>query len=98
MSNLAVANEILRQIKAADKWFLGAVAAKNMLGGENELRFNIGRNPKVSYAKVIIELDVGADLYNVVVGRVRKGAWKEIERVEGVFCDQLVPVLDGIIG
>ena len=38
------------------------------------------------------------DTYTVVGGRVHKGEWKTLDVVEGVYFDQLVDVIDGMVG
>ncbi len=43
---------------------------------------------------VRIAYDEGDDLYNIHFGHWRNRQWKNIETIEGVYCDQMVDVID----
>lgn len=47
---------------------------------------------------VYVQYDEGQDLYNVIFAKIRKYEWVEQERVEGVFFDQLVEIIDRRVG
>jgi len=102
-----VGKEILRQIKALDKWALPAWGAKNyvvddagvdMKGNKHDgyLRFDVN-GTKLKRGKVIIYLAPN-DTYSVVFGRVRGLDWKELKRVDMVYNDQLVEIIDNYVG
>ena len=38
------------------------------------------------------------DLYNVEFGRIRKDEYKVDKKIEGVYVDQLVELIDGQVG
>ena len=97
MSNLETATIIRDQINAGDRRFFLCVAANKFLGGENMLQFNIGRNPKISNAKVRITLDP-SDTYTVEIFKIRKFEVKTIVKIEDVYCDMLADVLNSEIG
>lgn len=99
--------EILRQIKAIDKWALAAWAAKNfvvsdagvdMKGNPYDayLKFKVN-GPKLKRGTVIIYLTPNDD-YTVVFGQVRGADWKELKRVDMIYFDQLVEVIDQYVG
>lgn len=94
-----IARTILEQIKANDVYALMAYGAKNFvahnandkkLGG---VQFDVnGLNFK---GRVTIEL-VFDDTYTITFGKVINCEWKEVKKVEGVYCDMLVGILDFI--
>lgn len=97
MTDMTVAKTILAQIKALDKWAIGAWGVKDLVGGENYLAFKTSGMVKwKGYVK--IEYDYGADLYNIEFYRIRKMEVKVDKRVEGVYADMLVEIIDGQVG
>lgn len=102
-----VGKEIFRQIRTMDKWAFAAWGAKNyvvddigkdMQGNRHEgyLRFDV-KGTKLKRGKVIVYLAPN-DTYTVVFGRVRGADWKELKRVDNVYVDQLVEVIDTYVG
>jgi hypothetical protein len=96
---MSVAKTILAQIKAQDFWALGAWAAKQYvaLADNAGVQFKVNC-PKLKHGIVKIVLDEGADLYNVHFMKVWGGKLTVNEVIEGVYCDQLVQVIDNRLG
>lgn len=94
---MQIAQTILNQINCADRCAMMAWGAKNLVAMEKGLKFkSSGMVKKKCY--VLVELDEGADLYDVSFCRIRKYEWIVDKKVEGVFSDQLVDVIDGWVG
>lgn len=92
-----IANTIIQQIKATDFWSLGAWGAQKYVALPDGVRFKI-RTPRVrSGGYVEIRLDEGLDLYNVRVIRVHGTTITELDSATGIYCDQLVEIIDGMI-
>jgi hypothetical protein len=86
MSNVEVAQEILRQLGGHRMAVM--TGAKNMLAIDNGVSFRIGRNDKrVNYVK--IEL-TPMDVYNVEYGYIRGTKYTVRAREEGIYNDMLV--------
>jgi len=47
---------------------------------------------------VLVTYQIGSDDYRIQVGKHRNFEWKEKLDVEGVYCDQLFPILDNLFG
>lgn len=94
---MSVANTILGQIKALDKWALGAWGAKDLVAMNDGLKFKTGGMVRWK-GYVYVKYDEGQDLYNVIFGRIRKYEWKVDKEVNGVFVEDLVRVIDGQVG
>ena len=92
MANLQVAETILQQL--GGRKFLVMTGAKNLVGGERTLSFQIGRN-KTSGNGVMITL-TQSDTYSVELIRVAKsqGIIKRtvLARHEDIYNDQLQEV------
>lgn len=82
-----VPNEILRQLGGIK--FSVMTGAKNYVGSENSLSFQIGKN-KSKANKVIITLTPD-DLYTVEFGHfsMSKLEYKTLQKTEGIYCDTL---------
>lgn len=95
---MSVAREILNQIKAFDRFALPAWGAKDFVALSNEggIRFKTSGLCKWK-GFVTVKYDHGSDLYNLEFGRVRKYEYKVDKTYEGVYCDQLVELIDGIV-
>jgi hypothetical protein len=94
---MQIANIILQQIKATDFWALGAWGAKEMVAMKDGLKFKTSGMVKWK-GYVYIQYDEGQDLYNIIFAKIRKHEWKEEKRIEGVYFDQLVELIDGKVG
>lgn len=92
-----VANTIVAQINAQDKYALTSWGTKNKLAFKDGIQFDV-RGSK-HRGRVIIALDKGRDLYNIEIGKVVPGPdWKSIKKVSGIDVGNLVKTLDGLIG
>ena len=92
-----VAKEILRQIKAIDRWALGAWGAKNLVAGENMLKFKTGGMVKWK-GWVMIEYDYGKDLYNLKFYKIRGTKVNYTKEIDGVYAEDLVRLIDEVVG
>jgi hypothetical protein len=94
---MSIAKNILEQIKAIDVWALGAWGAKELVAMNDGLKFKTSGMVKWK-GYVYIQYNEGQDLYDVIFAKIRKYEWKEQERVEGVYFDQLVEIIDRRVG
>jgi len=59
---------------------------------ENTLQFKVqGRHFN---GHVRISYDEGCDLYNIYFGHWRNRKWENIETFDGVYCNQMVDIID----
>jgi hypothetical protein len=92
-----VANTILAQINAQDKYALTSWGTKNKVSSESGIQFDVKGSKH--RGRVVIALDKGRDLYNIEIGKVVPGPkWKSIKKVSGIDVENLVKTLDGLIG
>jgi hypothetical protein len=89
MSDMTVANEILRQL--GGNRFKALVGAKNFVGGDNMLMFQVGTGAKNKINKVRITL-TPADLYNIEFFYIRGVNVKIIAKHEGIYNDMLADI------
>ena len=96
MTDMTIATTILSQIKALDHMALFAWGFKNGVGLDDGLQFDV--NGIKFRGKVIIKLNA-MDLYDITFGRMnRKTLEFDVKHTaEGVYCDQLVEILDHYI-
>jgi hypothetical protein len=95
MSNIAT---IIRdQIRAMDRNAMMAWGSKELVAMRDGLKFKTSGMVKWK-GYVYVQYDEGQDLYNVIFAKIRKYEWIEQERVEGVFFDQLVEIIDRRVG
>ena len=102
---LEVANTIRQQLNSIDRRALFAWGAHQFAGSDATdnglpfLQFQVKNNPKVKgTARVKISLN-GKDLYNIEVFKVdSKYNIKYIKQLEDVFAEDLVSVIDEILG
>lgn len=103
-----VAQTILSQIKAIDRRALPAWGAKDFVSSSSAANIGgvkVGHNGYLQMTvrggkfmgKIIIGLS-GLDLYDIAAFKIRLAEVKLVKHVEGIYADQLVEVLDGIIG
>jgi hypothetical protein len=91
-----IAQTILSQIKALDPMALFAWGAKDLINMENGLKFKTtGITPYKGY--VYIKLN-GKDLYDIQFFKVRNLEVKTDKVVEDVYAEDLVRVIDGVVG
>ena len=97
MSDMTIAKTILSQIKAIDYWAMGAWGAKNLVAKKDGLQFKSSGMVKWKGIVQVIYDEV-LDLYNLEFGRIRKYEYKIDKKIEGVYVDQLVELIDGQVG
>lgn len=105
---MQISTTILDQIKTLDHWALGAWGARQfvtinpgpstpeigpVLGG---VSFKI-KTPKYMKGVKVLVYYTADDLYNIRVCRIINFNITEIKTVTGIYCDQLVEIIDGII-
>ena len=94
---MTIAKTIINQIQSIDNWAFGTWGAKNLVAMPDGLKFQ-SSGMTAWKGHVYIQYDEGQDLYNIIFGKIRKSVWKEQNRIEGVFCDQLVELIDRQVG
>ena len=94
---MTVAQIIRDQIRAIDRFALGAWGAKDMLNMGNGLKFKTSGMVKWK-GYVYVKYDEGNDLYNIDFFRVRGADVKYDRCVEGVFVEDLVRSIDEQVG
>lgn len=96
LTDLTIARTIISQIKALDHMALFAWGFKNGVGLEDGVQFDV--NGLKFKGKVIIKLN-GMDLYDITFGRMNRKTFEfDVKHTaEGVYCDQLVEILDHYI-
>jgi len=94
---MTVAQTILAQIRAIDIWAMGAWGARDLVAMTDGLKFKTTGTVKWK-GYVYVKYDYGRDLYDVIFARLRKMAWVEDEKVEGVYVEDLVRIIDSRVG
>ena len=93
---MSVAKTVHSQIKTLSPWALPAWGAKELVALENGFQF---KSSGVVKNKGIIQIRLnGSDLYDVTFGKVRKFKYKEIKKVTDVFVEDLIGVIDEMVG
>lgn len=90
-----VAETIRNQIRALDKWALGAWGAKDFVGDDKSLTFTV-RGGKFK-GRVRITLNM-FDYYDIMLFKVRKADVNVVEKLDNVPVENLVFALDRRIG
>lgn len=92
-----IATTIRDQIKTISFWALGSWGARQLQALEHGFAMHV-RGPKIlTGGYVEINLN-GLDLYDITLYRIRKAERKEVASMENVYAEDLVNVLDGMIG
>ena len=94
---MSVAVVIRDQIRALDRMALFAWGAKDFLNMGDGLKFKTSGMVRWK-GYVYIKYDAGADLYNVDFFKIRNTDIKYTERLEGVYAEDLVRIIDGVVG
>lgn len=96
MTNTVIAQTIIGQIQATDMLALFAYGARNVTAMDNGVMFRVNGLKFSGIVKIIL---TGMDDYTITLGKfIKKTLEFEIKHVEeGVYCDQLVVVLDSLI-
>jgi hypothetical protein len=95
-SNPGVAKTILNQIRTLDPSALMAYGYRACFYEDNSITFKVnGSKCKRAYVKISLNF---MDTYDIEVFSFRKSGFdmvkKELGKSEGIYCDQLVEVLD----
>lgn len=91
-----VAKTILNQIKAIDAHAMLAWGAKDFVCTSKGLQFRVGGLAKFK-GLVHVRYNEGNDLYDIEFFKIRKGMPEVVKKVEGVFWDWLVDVIDATV-
>ena len=94
--NFGIAGVVYSQIKTMSPWAMAAWGAKELVVLKDGIQFKSSGMVK---NKGIIQVKLnGSDLYNVTFGKVRKFKYKEIKKVTEVFVEDLIGVIDEMVG
>ena len=95
-NNFGTAGVVYSQIKTMSPWAMAAWGAKELVVLKDGIQFKSSGMVK---NKGIIQIKLnGSDLYNVTFGKVRKFKYKEIKKVTDVFVEDLIDVIDEMVG
>lgn len=94
---MQIAKTILDQIKGLDKMALHAWGAKDMVAMNDGLKFKTSGMVRWK-GWVYIKLDPARDLYDIDFFKIRKYEVKYTKRIEGVYFDQLIELIDEVVG
>jgi hypothetical protein len=92
-----VAQIILSQIKQLDPMALFAWGAKDLINMGDGLKFKSSGTVKWK-GYVYIKYDEGQDLYNIDFFKIRKYELVYTDQLEGVFAEDMVRLIDGVVG
>ena len=94
--NFGIAGVVYSQIKTMSPWAMAAWGAKELVALKDGIQFKSSGMVK---NKGIIQVKLnGSDLYDVTFGKVRKFKYKEIKKVTDVFVEDLIDVIDEMVG
>jgi len=96
MSN-TVAKTIRDQIVAQDRMAMWAWGAKDLVAHSNGLSFK-SSGLATWKGTVFVQYNEGTDDYTVEFFKIRKAEKKVTKTFNGVYCDQLVQVIDSVVG
>lgn len=88
---------ILSQIKALDSRAMMAWGARDLVNMGDGLKFKTSGLVKWK-GYVYIKYDAGADLYNVDFFQIRKVEIKYKKQLTGIYAEDLVRIIDGVVG
>ena len=96
-----VGKTILDQIRAIDSSAIMAWGAKNLLitnKNLGSLRFEISGCSKIK-GKAFVEVELTPfDTYTITVSKTTNNQVKIMDVAEGVYCDELVYIIDSLVG
>lgn len=97
MTDSQVAETIRSQINSLNRFAFASWGAKDLVATDNALWF-MARGSNGRYTKIMITL-TPADLYRVQAGKLNRKTFefKYTADVDGIYADQLVSVIDGIV-
>lgn len=88
---------ILSQIKALDHMALFAWGAKNLVNMGDGLKFKTsGMTPWKGY--VYVKYNISKDLYDIQFYKLRNLEVKTDKVVEDVYAEDIVRIIDGVVG
>ena len=94
--NFGIAGVVYSQIKTMSPWAMAAWGAKELVVLKDGIQFKSSGMVK---NKGIIQIKLnGSDLYNVTFGKVRKFKYKELKKVTDIFVEDLIDVIDEMVG
>ena len=94
---MSIATVIRDQIRMLDRWAFGAWGAKDFLNMGNGLKFKTSGMVRWK-GYVYVKYDEGRDLYDIDFFRVRNADVKYDRRLEGVFAEDLVELINAQVG
>jgi hypothetical protein len=99
MNDPQIAKNILAQLKALDPYCLGAWGAYNSPSVNPVMDMGDGLKFKTQglarwKGYVYIQYDYGNDAYNITFAKIRKYEWKVEKKVEGVYVEQMVEIIN----
>ena len=93
---MSVAKTVHSQIKTMSPWAMAAWGAKELVVLKDGIQFKSSGMVK---NKGIIQIRLnGSDLYDVTFGKVRKFKYKQLKKVTDVFVEDLIGVIDEMVG
>ncbi len=94
--NFGIAGVVYSQIKTMSPWAMAAWGAKELVVLKDGIQFKSSGMVK---NKGIIQVRLnGSDLYDVTFGKVRKFKYKQLKKVTDVFVEDLIGVIDEMVG
>jgi|TARA_B100000123_G_scaffold261820_1_gene229359 hypothetical protein len=94
--NFGIAGVVYSQIKTMSPWAMAAWGAKELVVLKDGIQFKSSGMVK---NKGIIQIRLnGSDLYDVTFGKVRKFKYKQLKKVTDVFVEDLIDVIDEMVG
>ena len=94
--NFGIAGVVYSQIKTMSPWAMAAWGAKELVVLKDGIQFKSSGMVK---NKGIIQVKLnGSDLYDVTFGKVRKFKYKQLKKVTDVFAEDLIGVIDEMVG
>lgn len=96
---MKIAQTIKNQIMAQDYWALARWGANSYVGSEKGrfLMFKCSGCNILRGGKIRITLVPGMDLYRVELFRIKGVDFKLISSFEGIYFDQLVEIIEGML-
>ena len=95
-NNFGTAGVVYSQIKTMSPWAMAAWGAKELVVLKDGIQFKSSGMVK---NKGIIQVKLnGSDLYDVTFGKVRKFKYKQLKKVTDVFVEDLIGVIDEMVG
>ncbi len=96
-NTMIIQDTILKQIRSLDKWALGAWGAREFKGSGCTLFFRVN-GTKLKRGWIEVALNEGLDTYTVTGMYQYDMKIKTTESIQGVYWDNLVQVIDSIVG